>query len=318
MRLSLLLAAFTLGSVPSVAPAAVCDGYADLSAVLPVLGELNAPSNTRIWIGEAWTRSAVSIEVRRAIAPFTVLEIDRITTIAAGRDEVTVVHMADPMPHSAYKIFVIQDTGAAFELGAFASDDPADTTPPPVPGEDGFEPAWETGEIPGCGLFADGQIYLPIDAAVLLLDVRDEDDGVADGVADGDDDDSAGLPLTFDPEALHGTVDGMIFNEYYPDFFALGNTPCLHNWPLAVAGASTEIRFGALDLAGNFSGWGQWHEISVPREIGDDPAGAGPPVEEDPGGCSLANRRSRSRAPVWGLALVALYALRRRWHTPPP
>ncbi|MCP4873203.1 MAG: hypothetical protein GY898_31300 [Proteobacteria bacterium] len=315
MRLSLATALLASLS-PAVAAAAVCeDGFADVSAVLPVMGELDAPSNTKIFIGEAWTRSAVRLEVRRAIAPFSVLEVAQETKIVAGRDEVTVLHLADPLPHSAYKIFAIQDNDAAYELGAFASEDDPDTIPPEVPGGDGFEPAWETGEIPGCGLFADGQIYVPIDAAVLLLDVRDEDDGVADG----DDDDSAdSVPLTFDADALHGTVDGMFFGEYYPDFFALGNTPCLHNWPLAVAGASTEVRFGALDLAGNFSGWGDWHEITVPREIDTDPAGAGPPPDEEESGCSAVASRAGGRAALWALALVALYAPRRRWHTPPP
>jgi hypothetical protein len=297
------------------AHAAVCEGYGDLSSVAPAFGEVHAPSNTRIWVGEAWTDTADHLEVRTAIAPFVSVPIDHVTRIVAGRDEVSILHMAEPLPHNAYKIFVIDQSGAEYDLGAFATDDDPDTTPPEVPGSDGFEPVWETGEVPGCGLFADGRLYVPSTAPILVLDIRDEDDAVPDG----DDDDSAGgLPLFFDADALEGTVDGILFADYYPEWFEIGNTPCLQNWPLAVEGAITEIRFGALDLAGNFSGWGPWHELTVPRTLGEDPAGQGPPPEEEEEGCSFAPVRSRARGLPTALALVALYAVRRRWQTPAP
>jgi len=314
VRLSLAAALVAL-TVPATASGAVCEGHADLSSVIPIVGDLDAPANTRVWIGEAWTDTAERLEVRRAVIPEEIIEIADITRIVAGRDEVTILHFGALLPHSAYRIFAIQDDGAEYELGVFATDEAADTTPPAVPGVDGFEPVWTTGEIPGCGLFADGQLFLEFTDDVLVLDIRDSDDAVPDG----DDDDSADpFPLDLDPVALEGTVDGILFDRYHPEFFGIGNTPCLQNWPLAVEGATTEIRFGAFDLAGNFSGWGEWHELTVPRAIDPDLAGATPPPAATETGCSLRGSRASARAALCALALVALYGVRRRWHTPPP
>ncbi len=304
-------------AAPVAGHATICEGVADVASVLPFSSELDAPANVTAWVGEAWTDTAVALELRRAIAPYLTVETVE-TRIVAGRDEVTILSVLEPLPVSAYKVFAVQESGAEYELTVFATDEGADTTPPAVPGTDGFEAAWETGETPECGTFADGRIYVPFTGSVMVLDIDDDDDGVPDEPP-GDDDDSADgddLPLVLDPDALEGTVDAFVFDQHHPDYFAVGDTPCLDNWPGARPGDSTRIRFGAFDLAGNFSGWGEWHDLEIPREIERDPAGDGPP-EDDGGGCSVA-AHARARGVFPTVAIVALVAVRRRWHTPPP
>jgi hypothetical protein len=77
-------------------------------------------------------------------------------------------------------------------------------------------------------------------------------------------------------------------------------TPCRENFA-AEPGASTMLRFGVLDLAGNFSGWGETAAVQFPEsDVEFSAAGNTPGAEEsseEDGGCSL-----RAGAPASGTA----------------
>lgn len=89
--------------------------------------------------------------------------------------------------------------------------------------------------------------------------------------------------------------------------------PCRENFA-AQPGASTMLRFGVLDLAGNFSGWSETAAVQFPT--GDTEFSAPSSSEEEEqggndGGCSLRGP-VRSRPALLGALLMAGVALVRR------
>lgn len=86
----------------------------------------------------------------------------------------------------------------------------------------------------------------------------------------------------------------------------LARQPCRENFA-AEPGARAALRFGVLDLAGNFSGWGETEAVQFPTSDTEFSAASG--SEEageagDDGGCSLGAPTRRGPAPA--LLLAAL------------
>jgi len=72
---------------------------------------------------------------------------------------------------------------------------------------------------------------------------------------------------TLDIAALAGRVVDIQTNEIedgVPGVVSFGSAPCIYNWD-AEPGDSTRVRLGAFDVAGNFSGWGPWVNVVIPR-----------------------------------------------------
>lgn len=80
---------------------------------------------------------------------------------------------------------------------------------------------------------------------------------------------------------------GMVSAFAFGDRFVFGRGPCLATWPDAEPGDRAELRFGAFDRAGNFSGWGEVQRLELAEE-----------------GCSCESGGG-SRSP-WLLGLFAL------------
>lgn len=78
----------------------------------------------------------------------------------------------------------------------------------------------------------------------------------------------------------------------------VGDTACQGR---TFAGEQATVRFGLLDLAGNFSGFGPSTLISKPAPADDQEHGS-----DDDGGCAVASRRGD----WWPLLLLGLLALR--------
>jgi uncharacterized protein (TIGR03382 family) len=93
-----------------------------------------------------------------------------------------------------------------------------------------------------------------------------------------------------DAETLSGTASQMSFDRT----LRIGTAGCTFSWPDAEPNATTEVRYGAFDLAGNFSGWTEADKITLPA------AGTT--------GCSAAG----SAAPTFAMLLLGLVAIRRR------
>ena len=312
-----LVALLALVLAPAIAAAAPCEGYLPVSFVHPAGGQIEVPLNTRVWVGEAWTDDGSVLELRHW--PDIPVPTEQ-SHVIAGRDEITVLTPTEELVHAAYVVVAVRPDGTELELATFATGYSTDELPPGIPGLTGFEPLWDSGVLQDGSTFASIELRMPYTSTVMLVDVLDSDDGTADdddsaGDDDdsaGDDDDSAGddddsapttPPLGFlDSEAVHGAVDGMIFKNGWPDYFEVGRTPCISNWPLAEPGAETQVRFAAFDRVGNFSGWGEWQTIGIPVEYEPITPEPTPPPEET---CSVGGR---SPASAW-LAVVLLFAV---------
>ena len=255
---------------PAAAAASICEGQAPLSFLYPASGELYVPSNVRIYVGEAWTDDGSVLELRANSGLEVELEA---TVIQSGGAQLTVLTPSVPLVHDAYHLIQVAPDGGEVQLSVFATVDAPDDSAPQIPGNDGFEPLWDSSETPGCESSARLELRLPESETVMMVQI-----------ADGEELDKS---QPFDPEDLQGTVHGLIFEDGWPDFFEIGRAPCLSNWPDAAPGAVTQVRFAALDEAGNFSGWSQWQDVAIPLEGGPVPGGELP--SDEPGtGCALA------------------------------
>ncbi len=89
----------------------------------------------------------------------------------------------------------------------------------------------------------------------------------------------------------------------------LGYHLCLESWPQAREGACTELRLGAYDLAGHFSGWTDRTEVCVTAGVGDPvlrgtPDGAPPRSRPSGGGHTPPGSASPAPAHLTPLALL--------------
>jgi hypothetical protein len=60
--------------------------------------------------------------------------------------------------------------------------------------------------------------------------------------------------------------DGLVTTLSPRHHVSVGRSPCFENWPEAAEAARTRVRFGAYDLAGNFSGWSEYEEVLIQPE----------------------------------------------------
>ncbi len=268
---------------PAAAAASVCEGQVPLSFLYPASGELYVPSNVKIYVGEAWTDDGSVLELRANSGLEVSLEA---TVIQSGGSQLTVLTPSVVLTHDAYHQIQVAPDGGEVRLSVFATVDEPDHSAPQIPGDDGFEPLWDSTETPGCASSARLELRLPEIETVMMVEI-----------ADGEELDKS---VPFDPERLEGTVHGLVFEEGWPDFFEIGRAPCLSNWPDAAPGEATQVRFAALDEAGNFSGWGQWQDVAIPLAGGPVPAGD-LPSDEGGTGCALARS-----AELGGLMLLLL------------
>jgi MYXO-CTERM domain-containing protein len=157
--------------------------------------------------------------------------------------------LSDLEPAASYEA-VYDDEGfvTSFTTGAARDDEPPAL--PVVATEPFYEPASPTSS---CGSFESRGMSFELE------DVEPQRDLVA-----------------VDREGMASVVDqpqGELFELRPFPIFLLGRAACVDNWPEVGPGASTSVRFGVFDLAGNFSGWGE--EIDVMLEEEPEPAATG-------------------------------------------
>jgi hypothetical protein len=209
------------------------------------------PTNARIWIG-------AGIGEDGSGAPLAI----RLTERPHGR-EVPVtsgvltsnfhrIHVLVPealAPDTSYDVL-----GPEESLGAFTTADGPDQTPPAVPR------LLETRiDVQSIGVCCDCSPWR-------LAGFRTEHGGFI-GVMDR----AETSFVAFELRA--GTVTDIAFTDLNghgdPRGHLLGKNMCFTNWPEGGDGARTTVRFGAFDLAGNFSG------ISEPLDVQMPPFGCG-------------------------------------------
>jgi hypothetical protein len=133
--------------------------------------------------------------------------------------------------------------------------------------------------------------------------------------------------LVADPTgSLSSELDGLDVTSWperpdEPVYYLANEPPCYVNFPEAAWGATAEVRFGVLSLAGAFSGWSEPISIQYPSERTDYPEIVARRERRfsapDSSSCSVANR-APSLAPSGLLAaLLIVGALRRITNTRP-
>jgi hypothetical protein len=224
----------------------------------PADGARDVPTNTRVWF--VWQVDGTVFVVgggERVMGEVTKLTWrgGEVQVFTPGREL---------QPRTAYQL--------GFEDGAqdgvfpmtFVTADGPDREPPTIRALPTGGTLDEDAGSAACGPTRLASFGLEGDGLVVVLDVAGE-------AALGDD------PV--------GSVSGV----FTGDSAYVGSSVCSRNWPDARAGGSTQVRFGAFDLAGNFSGWTAAQEARIPE-----------------GGCSASGS-----AAAW-VGVLALVPLRRK------
>ncbi len=262
MRLSIVLAAAAaLLAAPSVARACSCGG--DPPVMWPTMDATGVPTNTRLWVGTSWLYELTTPRLRKAGEAVDLAFT--ISTIETSNGPLDVYTPGAPLaPKTAYELLACDSETCDAPQLRFTTGPDADLDPPPVPIE-----VDRSGDAGGSGLNSCGKYKsatVSLDAEGLL--VAEIDGGMLD-------------PLTLSGTTTVATLDAGI---------VVGRGGCFMHWPTSED--SAPVRYGAFDLAGNFSGWTEPDTLTIGR------------------GCGC--RSDAPGAPAVLLLAVAALALRRR------
>lgn len=263
--------------VALAAPALACScAFEETDLLVPADGETDVPLNARVWVGggrypdmepgDAALRLALLDAAGDPLA-VTVTELfgnnDRIAVITP--DELLVAGETYTVELDEYEV-----------LGEFTVGDDEDLEAPAVPAELDRESS-ASPRTPGvsnsCG--PTDMVTLTLDGSglVFVAEIEGWDSLDADAI---------------DGEASELSLDGVL---------EIGSAGCVWSWPDAEPRASTTVRWGVYDIAGNFSGWSTGEEISVPA------AGCS---------CSAGGEGTQQGAAALLLGLIGMAARRRR------
>ena len=274
-QLSALLLASTLALLQAD-PAQACSCALESTDLLaPADGEAGVPLNARIWVGAAHYDGQLDDAAGQlALLDDSGTPVSVTVTELFGNNERIGV-LTPEQPLQAEATYSIQAGGEEI-LGQFVVGDAEDTVAPDVPAEldrSSSASARTPGMESSCG--PTDVVVLDVEATGLLL-VASLQDGEAPDVD------------AVDGEAAELSMDGEL---------TVGSAGCVWSWPEAAPNSSAAVRWGAFDLAGNFSGWSAAEQVSIP------PAGCS---------CSAAGSSPAGGAALALLALVAAGLRRRR------
>ncbi len=253
--------------LPSGAWACSCGGYFETRLLAPP-GTLEpfVPSNTAVFVGEGsalgWEESFP--EDLAVVAPNGDVVDTDMTHLTTRHDSIAVLRSTAPM--TAKGIYEVHFGGRA--ITGFRTQQGPNLSPPSIPTlVDAETKAGRYGET-SCS---------PFDGVRLEL----EHDGVLAVVAHAD-------------EAVEGGGDTFL-EMGDGDTFWVGSGGCTRSWMEADPGVTASLVWGAFDGQGQFSGWSEPHDFTVPPREGCD--------------CQQPARRGSGGG---GFALLPLLWLRRR------
>ncbi len=263
--IALLLA---LASTLLAGSALACScAFEETELLAPADGATDVPVNARIWVGAGtanWGQGAVTLTGEAGA------EVAATVSDLSGNNEriIVLAPAADLDAGAAYEVRVDDEV-----IGSFVAGAEADDAPPEVPGELERE-ATSSARVPGmansCGPTDVVTLDLEPTGHVLIASLQGEDTVDVEAI---------------DGEAADVSLDGLL---------RIGSAGCTWSWTDAAPGASTGVRWGAFDLAGNFSGWSDEVTVTVP-----------------PAGCTCSSVGSPASG-LAGLMLLGLVVLRRR------
>jgi MYXO-CTERM domain-containing protein len=266
-----------VGGVALAAPALACSCAFEITELLaPADGEVDVPLNARVWVGggtydgeggDAASRLVLLDEAGDPVAA-SVTELfgnnDRVAVITP--DELLVAGQTYTLELDQYEA-----------LGEFTVGDVELSIPPELPVELGRESSASArihNQTNSCGPTDMVTLTLETTGLVYVAEIEGWDSLDADAI---------------DGEASELSLDGVL---------QIGSAGCVWSWPDAEPRASTTVRWGVYDIAGNFSGWSDDEEISIPS------AGCS---------CSAGGEGAQSGAAALLLGLVGLAVRRRHW-----
>jgi hypothetical protein len=199
--------------------------------LLPTDGETQVPRNTRVWVSDP---EAVFTDSNLLPVSMTTTVISLNGTPSSLR--VFTPDIALPVGMTYYITGVRYRT--SFTVGAAALG-----TPPPIPHPKlagGTSVAQDLCQSPAYY----GSFLTTLTGTLLAVDVN--------GTS------------TLDFASMSGSLADLISPAVLsPQTLNVGHGNCVNNWPAATAGSTLSVRFGALDEAGNFSGWGTPISVSL-------------------------------------------------------
>jgi MYXO-CTERM domain-containing protein len=257
------------------ARACSCSGK---NIVAPANGEVDVPPNTRLWHADPFT----TIQQVRFMLTGPQGEVP-LRTLALGPPSFALGHVSTPeselVPGASYGFSACGGPGhpckvlSRFTVGERRAEKPR------IPVETGKRSDWYREEERGssCGSDPSRFVILNFDweGLLLLVDVAAQNPYPAD---------PAGL-LHHARTAQEIQTAGGVW---------VGRGPCGPFWPRADDGRildSAEVRFGAVNVAGEFSGWGDPVTIQLPEGCG----------------CRLGGNAPAGGAGVWMAAALGLF-----------
>lgn len=261
MRLAIMLAAVAaLLATPSIARACSCGG--DAPVLWPETDATGVPINARIWVGNNWFYEYTQPRLRKA---GEAVNLDfTVSTINTTNGPIVVYTPDDPLaPNTTYELAECTSETCEATNVRFTTGVGADLDPPPLPIEIDRHGDSGGSRRDSCGKYKSVDVVLDTEGLLVMQ----LDDG------------------TLDPKTLSGTTSIVTLAHGV----TVGRGACIMGWTSDDDTAT--VRYGAFDLAGNFSGWTEPDTLTI-------------------GGCSC--RSAAPGAPATLLLGVAALALRRR------
>jgi len=253
--LSFHLAAAAALLLPGPAQACSCvSNGTDFLA--PADGSTDVPTNTRIWVGgfqfggDSLTTEELNLSPPFILARDDGAQVELIASIIKGNNELIAVFTpaAELVAGGVYslgeEIYSLDNpVPTLVVLATFTVGAEADLEAPELPSELARSSSASprvAGQVSSCGPTDVVDLSIEATGQVLLAQVGEGRD--------------------FDTEALDGEVSELSLDGELD----LGVGGCRWSWPEAKPGATADAQWGALDLAGNFSGWTEPTEIVIP------------------------------------------------------
>lgn len=262
MRLPLAIAGCVALLLPvAEAEARSCAGPPGVLA--PAWGSRDVPTNTRFWIAPlaAWESDASLDGLEMVLIGSDGMEVELVAARIGlyGRELSVLTPAQELLPSSSYQLWACDGPVCSTQLTEITTGTGPDAESPPLPAERERDHG-----VKVVSLLVDFE-------GILLVDL-------------------GGGQL--DPATLTGSVHDVTAAHDEPVF--LGRGGCVDSWPGSIRD-DRPLRYGALDLAGNFSGWTEPETLAV-----------------DGCACSTERRGGSPRGVLVLLALLAGARARRR------
>jgi hypothetical protein len=249
-----LVACGAAALIQTVSPAASALSCQERGVRAPALDATAVPTNTRIWCPTYYDVAQTDVEL---VDPQGQQVSGTQTLLSFGGNLMAVFRPdAELAPQTQYQVICPQfrDWTHSFTTGSGPSQ-----APPELPSLQQISVRAIPDDGWGAGLFARFSAVSPANTIVVL-------------------DLNGGAQL--DASAPSGRLTDAQLMQSADSVLSVGKAPCLSNWPQAALGASAQIRLGAFDLTGAFSGWTESITATLPEKFEGEPSLAQP--ESDP------------------------------------